>query len=163
MLSVLLTIPISFMILSLFGYVLHRMLHQPYMGKFYRSHLVHHFKLYPPEHFSSLVYREPGKDNTVIVFLMFGAPLIVLPIVLCFWGVISWPVFVCASICLAVFGGLNNYLHDAFHLTEHWLLRYGWFKRLVALHYLHHVHVQSNYGIYWFGWDKVFGSYWSKQ
>jgi sterol desaturase/sphingolipid hydroxylase (fatty acid hydroxylase superfamily) len=60
-------------------------------------------------------------------------------------------------------GLLHNYLHDAFHISGHWLYRVPfvnmWFSHLVSLHYLHHVNMNSNFGIFTFHWDKVFKTF----
>lgn len=159
MLSVLITILVMFSLITLFGYVTHRMLHRPYMGRFYRSHLIHHFKLYPPDDFTSDVYRDPGKDNTVITFLLLGSPLVILPIVVWLFGLISLSTFLTSIVCLAVFGLANNYLHDQMHLRQGWLQRFDWFRTLIRLHKLHHEDVNTNFGIYFFGWDRVFNSF----
>ena len=60
-------------------------------------------------------------------------------------------------------GFLHDYLHDAFHIERHWLYRIpiikNWFASLVSLHYLHHVDMNSNFGIFSFFWDRMFGTY----
>ena len=48
-----------------------------------------------------------------------------------------------------------NSLHRSFHIEGHWLNRFGWFKRLVRLHDIHHWAV-GNYGILFFGMDRLF-------
>lgn len=156
---VLLAIPLVFVMITLFGYGMHWCLHQPFMGRFYRSHQVHHFKLYPPERFLSDHYLDPGPDNTFKIFVVFGSPLIILPVVLFFLHSIGLPVFGATLLSLAVFGFLNDYLHDAFHIRHSWLRKYGWFERLTDLHLQHHIRVQSNFGIYWFGWDRLWGTF----
>lgn len=156
---ILLTTLTTFIITTFFGYCVHLALHRPFMGKLYRSHLTHHQKLYPEHQFLSDEYLDAGKDNTVISFLLLGAPLIILPIVLLATHIISFVVFMTAMIGLGVFGGLHNYFHDQFHLRHSWLRRFEWFDRMTDLHYQHHISVHKNFGIYWFGWDKVFGSF----
>lgn len=56
------------------------------------------------------------------------------------------------------FSLVNDFAHDAFHVRRHTLLKYRWFKRLCALHYLHHRDMRANYGIVTFFWDRVFGT-----
>lgn len=156
--SILLTTLISFVAITLFGYVVHYCLHRPFMGKFYQMHLTHHFKLYPPQNFLSEKYLDPGKDNTVVIFLLMGSPLIILPIVLFATHIISLPMLIAAMLSMAIFGIPNDLLHDAFHIKHHWLRKYQWFEKLTDLHFQHHVNIKSNYGIYFFGWDRLFGS-----
>ena len=157
--AVVLTIPIMFVIITLFGYALHKAFHQKWMGRYYKSHMVHHLKLYPIKDFTSAVYRSPGKDNTAVFFFVAGLPIIVAPLVLFALHVIGWSILLTAIICMAVFGGAHNYLHDAFHITNHWLNRFSWFRKMIALHKVHHKNMQRNMGIYWFGFDRMFGTF----
>ena len=157
--EVLLTILVMFVVITFFGYWTHVFFHSKMSGRFYVAHLTHHQKLYPVNDFQSEIYRQPGKDNTVFSFLLFGAPIILLPIILFAFHIISSPIFITIILCLAIFGFANNYLHDAFHISNHKLSRFKWFVKLTDLHYLHHIDVQKNLGIYMFWWDKLFGSF----
>lgn len=161
--EVLLTVIVVFVIETLFGYISHRALHQSYMGSFYKSHHTHHYKLYPPEDYTSDKYREAGKDNTLYFFLLFGSPLIIAPIVLFALHIIPLAVFISAMITLGVVGFLNDYLHDHFHLNKSWLKSFGWFRHLTEVHRLHHITPQKNFGIFMFWWDRLFGSYVEKE
>jgi sterol desaturase/sphingolipid hydroxylase (fatty acid hydroxylase superfamily) len=50
-----------------------------------------------------------------------------------------------------------SYFHSVFHLEKHWLHRFGWFRRLTKLHDIHHW-VPGNFGIVFFGMDRIFGT-----
>jgi sterol desaturase/sphingolipid hydroxylase (fatty acid hydroxylase superfamily) len=154
---------LTFLVVTLFGHIAHWCLHQPWAGKVHQAHLTHHIRLYPPSDFMSVQYRDAGKDATPKFFILTGAPLILAPIILCGLGVIHWPVMLTILLTEAVVGYPHNYLHDAFHIQDHWMSRV-WpidrlFKLWVELHYIHHVDMTSNYGIYTFLWDKVFGTF----
>lgn len=157
--AILFTIVIMYVVITLFGYVVHRWFHHPSSGRFYKSHQVHHFKLYPPEDFFAPVYRSPGKDNTAVFFFLLSLPLILTPFILFAFHLIPLPILITTIICMAVFGGAHDFLHDKFHITDHWLNKFRWFRELVRLHQIHHREVQKNLGIYWFGWDKLLGSF----
>ena len=139
------------------------MLHRKWSGFLYRKHIRHHFSLYPPHDFISDVYRSAGKDNTFIVFLILAIPLILLPIILAIAGIISIACMIAALIVFAIIGGMHDYLHDSFHIRNHWLYRVpiikNYFAKLVDLHYLHHKKVFYNLGIFSFFWDRVFGTF----
>ena len=47
--------------------------------------------------------------------------------------------------------------HAAFHVKGHLLWRYKWFRRLVRRHDIHHW-TRANYGILFFGLDRLFGT-----
>lgn len=59
----------------------------------------------------------------------------------------------------ALIGYLHGYIHDSFHLTGHWLERFKHFSHLRALHFRHHFNMKINFGIFWFGWDRVFKTF----
>jgi hypothetical protein len=164
--SILFVIVLTFLVTSLFGHTIHWALHQPWSGKVHKAHMTHHLKLYPPTDFTSEVYRDAGRDSTPKFFLIAAMPLILAPIVLCVLGIISWQIMLTILIVEGLMGFLHDYLHDAFHIKGHWL--YGipligrWFRNLVKLHYLHHVDMSSNFGIFTFHWDQILGSFRAK-
>lgn len=146
--------------ITLFGYVVHYSFHQKWTGRYHNSHMVHHQKLYPPSRYLSEAYLEPGKDNTAKFFIIAGLPLILLPILLVAFHIISLPIFITAMISMAIIGIPHDTLHDAFHIKHHWLRRFRWFEHMTDLHYQHHLgNMQTNFGIYWFGWDKLLGTF----
>ena len=65
---------------------------------------------------------------------------------------------------LVIFGGMlygwyvDNYFHSAFHIRDHWLQRFRWFRRLTRLHDIHHI-TNANYGISFFWMDRLFGTF----
>lgn len=166
MVAFLLTILISYIITSLFGYVIHWSLHQTWAGQFNNAHMTHHLKLYPPEDFTSEVYRNAGKDSTPKFFAMAAIPLILCPIVLGLLGILSWPLAITVLVVEAAMGFFHDYLHDAFHIKNHFLTRIpvvrDIFQKWIDLHYLHHVDMGKNYGIFVFHWDRIFGTFWKK-
>jgi hypothetical protein len=163
MVAVLLTILITYLITTLFGHILHWILHQEWSGFLNRAHKKHHFLLYPVSDFTSAVYRQAGSDSTPKFFFVGGLPLIILPIILWYFGVISLSIMLAALITEGVIGFLHDYLHDAFHITNHWLhtvpILGKFFSRWFALHFQHHLHTNKNFGIFTFHWDRVLGSF----
>lgn len=164
MLAILITALIAFFVSSLFGYVVHRALHQPWTGKLNQSHMAHHITLYPPTDYLSDVYRHAGKDNTVKIFAMASMPLVLTPIILGILGILPLALVITVLVVMGLMGFLHNYLHDAFHVRNHFLTRIPGFKvifdRWNDLHYLHHVDMQKNFGIFLFHWDHIFRTFW---
>lgn len=164
MMAILLTLLISFFGTTLFGHVVHWSLHQEWSGAVHNAHMTHHLRLYPPTDYISDVYRNAGKDSTPKFFAIAAIPLVLTPIVLWAVGWLPLPLMLVALGMEALMGFLHNYLHDAFHIRKHWL--YGvpflgiLFGKWVAIHYLHHVDMSKNYGIFTFHWDRLFGTYW---
>lgn len=155
---------VTYLVVTLFGFVVHRSLHQPWSGKLNKSHMTHHLKLYPPSDYLSDVYRDPGRDNTVKIFAFFAVPLVVLPILLAVFGVLSASLAIVIVVEMLFIGWLHDYIHDAFHIRNHLLTRLpiikSVFAKWSALHYSHHVDMQKNFGIFSFHWDRVFRTFW---
>lgn len=164
--AILLTILLVYLIVSLFGYFVHKALHQSWTGRYNTSHMAHHEKLYPPEDFLSEKYRDAGKDDTFWTFAVISLPLILAPIVLGLLGVLSLTLTLIALTEMLLIGWLNNYLHNALHIRNHWISKVPLIKFLFAdwgnLHYLHHVDMKKNYGIFCFHWDRLFKTFWKK-
>jgi len=164
MLAIFLTIIISFFATTLFGHVVHWSLHQTWTGSVHKAHMTHHLKLYPPEDYTSVIYRDAGQDSTPRFFAIAAIPMVLAPILLFSFGVLPLHLMVITLIVEGLMGFLHNYLHDAFHIEKHWLYDvpvFGViFGKWVALHYLHHVKMETNYGIFQFHWDRFFGTYW---
>lgn len=159
MLMALFTLVTAFVLVNIFGYVTHKSLHQTWTGKLNRAHMTHHLKLYPATDYYSDVYRDPGRDNTVIIFGALSIPLLLLPIILHLYGVLSLTLMLLTLGEMLILGWLHDYIHDAFHITNHWLNRFGLFKKWNGLHYHHHVDMGTNYGIFTFFLDKLFGTF----
>lgn len=166
MMAILLTILISYFATTLFGHVVHWSLHQGWTGSVHQSHMTHHNKLYPPSDYLSKIYRQAGKDSTPKFFLISAIPLILTPIVLWLIGWLPLSLMITALFVEALMGFLHNYLHDAFHIEKHWLYGVPFlgviFGKWVSIHYLHHVDMGKNYGIFFFFYDRLFGTYWKK-
>lgn len=163
MLAIFLTILITFLISSLFGYVVHKSLHQEWTGSVHQAHMTHHLRLYPPDDYVSDVYRDAGKDSTPKFFAIAAVPLVSAPIILWLVGALSLSLMVVALIVEVIMAFLHNYLHDAFHIRNHWLYRIpgigSWFQHLVDLHWMHHIDMNTNYGIFYFIFDRLFRTF----
>jgi hypothetical protein len=164
MMAIFFTALVTFFISSLFGYVVHYSLHQKWTGNLNRLHMTHHLKLYPPSDYLSDTYRQAGKDNTVKIFALFAIPLVAAPFILLALHVLTLPTFITALIVEGLMGFLHDYLHDSFHIRNHILTRIPGVRVIFAywnhLHYLHHVDMQKNFGIFLFHWDHILRTFW---
>ena len=166
MIVLLISLVLGFMATNLFGFVVHFVLHRKESKSFNQSHMIHHEKLYPPEDFFSEIYREAGQDATPKFFVIAALPMLLSVVMFWLLGVIS--LFVCVAVMLEMIaiGVIDNYLHDAFHIRNHWLSRApligNWYNNLVKYHYLHHCDMKMNYGIFNFMWDRIFKIFWNK-
>jgi sterol desaturase/sphingolipid hydroxylase (fatty acid hydroxylase superfamily) len=154
MLNTLFILVMGFFFGECIGYFIHRMLHTPLGGTLHQKHMTHHQKLYPTTDFFSEKYRSAGKDNTVFTFAVLIAGACALLFVF-----FSLRTALIVSGEFLVLGLLNDYLHDIFHIKPNWLEKYAWFQRLLKVHYRHHEDMGTNYGIFSFLGDRLFGTY----
>lgn len=156
---VLLAIIGTFLYGTFTGWWVHWILHQRWSGRFYNAHMTHHVRLYPPTDLLSERYRDPGKDNTVLVFtpaltILFGG------LELLMWCLgVPWWILCIMTVEGVVVGTLHDLMHTWFHLKGVSLTKKTRFLKLRYLHFFHHSHMQTNLGIFWFGWDRLFGTY----
>lgn len=139
------------------GWAGHWALHRPWAGPLYLAHLRHHM-LYPPSDFESVRYRGAGWKSTVFSLGTVVALLVLATLYAASRLGFSGAELGAAAAFAAVLGWAHNYVHDAFHVRGHWLGRFAAFRRLKALHRVHHKHVRKNLGIIWMDWDRAFGT-----
>jgi len=167
MIAIILTALITFLVGNLFGYFVHKSLHAKWTGRFYQAHKTHHFKLYPPSDYVSDKYRNAGKDNTLFIFAAAAVPLFLLPIILGVFHILPLSLVITSLLIMSIMSFLHSYLHDAFHIRNHWLYKVPCIKilfaRWVYLHWLHHVDTSKNYGIFLFFLDKRLSTFWNDE
>lgn len=150
---------LTFLFTSLLGYAIHFAFHQKWSGRLNKSHMSHHLKLYPVNDLVSDVYREPGDDSTARLFIILFSPILLTVVGLTAFHIISILVGCAIFGTMALVGILNDRLHDSMHLNKsvwHW---WPGFSKLQKLHNMHHHRMGTNYGIFSFFWDKIFGTY----
>lgn len=153
-----LLVVITYLVVTLFGYLGHRFIHTKQAKKFNRSHMTHHVKLYPPTDYFSDRYRSAEKDDTFRTFLLLSGPLLLVPVVCCYFHLLTVFQGILVTSAAVLFGLAHDYLHDSFHIRGHWLNNFVWFRAMNARHYQHHVDMKTNYGIFFFLWDRIFGT-----
>lgn len=136
------------------GYAFHRFLHTEAAGRLNRAHMNHHLQQYPPQDFTSDVYRSAGGDTTLYPFLVGGVALAGL---LCWLLPLAYALPLLAE--LAFVGWLNNAAHDATHLRVHWLMSFRVYRRWRARHRVHHFDMTRNFGVVTFVADRAMGTY----
>lgn len=144
----------SYLFGNLIGYLVHRALHAPWMGRPYEDHYHHHWKIYPPEDFLSEEYRHPPEEAEQAKYYVPAFLLACMPLLAIHWGY-----FVEAAILSITVLKVNAMVHDALHIRGHWLERFSWFLVLREIHVNHHVDPSTNLGIFSFFADRLFRSY----
>lgn len=150
---------ITFVYGSLIGWFVHWVLHQRWSGPLYRAHMNHHIFQYPPDDLVSGVYRTSGTaDSTLIftpavtlAFFLYAAVLYAL-------GTDAYVIGGTALETLAL-GILHDSLHTGFHVKKSVWARWEIFAPLRDLHFVHHKRTNRNFGILFFGWDRLFRTF----
>ena len=81
--------------------------------------------------------------------LVAGAMFLLLPFTL----------FLVATAASAASFYLHVYLDKEYHVEGSKLARFAWFRRKQQLHFVHHLHADSNFAVIDFFWDRLLGTY----
>lgn len=156
----LLTIIITALLVEFFGYFWHRFsAHLGYAGDVIRTpHYEHHEVYYPYYDMESDEYRIKGLFNGdswpwFIPIILFISGLYTL----FYMDYISRETFVIMAIWIMVHVYLISYIHDSYHIKNHWLNNFSWYKTNKKYHNLHHYY-NCNYGISNYSMDYLFGT-----
>lgn len=177
MLSILLTLFLVFFFTEAFGYVLHVVLHSQKIEFLSRNHMIHHLQVYGPKMSQRPDDKYLKSTHERAAVLGIGMEWI-LPILFILGLIIGVGVLVSAPLHLIgifIIGSLSwgyflfGYMHDSMHLQGFWMEKnrflQGWYLHIRKLHDIHHLHLSDegkmnvNYGICFFFFDKIFGTY----
>ena len=150
---------VSWFFFAFLGYGAHWFLHQEFSGPFYRIHFSHHYKQYPPNDMFSIKYRSSGKDNSIVLFGILFSPVVLGMLAMTIFHVVPMVLGILLLIEMGIVSVLNATIHDDMHLFESFWGRFWFFSELVYKHNIHHLDTSKNLGIFYFGWDRVFGSF----
>lgn len=161
MLNIILSLFLGLFLASFFGYWMHVCFHKHnwFSKAFYNAHMNHHLINYPSTNFLSETYRDSGKDKGNFWFALAFSPIVAGVALLAIFGCIGVFVAIACVLGMAIWGLVNDYVHDQFHLSTTWLNRFACFKRWQELHYIHHLDMNLNYGIIMFMYDKIFKTF----
>jgi sterol desaturase/sphingolipid hydroxylase (fatty acid hydroxylase superfamily) len=140
------------------GYLWHRFIeHGGLLGETLRHrHWVHHEREYPAENLRPNKQYQDAKDWSWYLLAV---------LTFCVLGLLAWlhilplPSMLALSVGGVVYARyVVGIFHDVYHLPDHWLHQFRWFRRLMYLHDLHHW-TRCNYGIVVFWMDRLFCTY----
>jgi sterol desaturase/sphingolipid hydroxylase (fatty acid hydroxylase superfamily) len=122
-------------------------------GIFYRNHIRYHHSHYAEGHLVSSTHRRNDGNNT---------PYFLIPTALVAYGVyLALPLnlFLVVIIASAASFSAHVYLDKQYHAEGSSLARFAWFRRKQQLHFVHHLHGDSNFAVIDFFWDRVLGTH----
>jgi sterol desaturase/sphingolipid hydroxylase (fatty acid hydroxylase superfamily) len=133
---------------------LHRWLgHRRLGGFFFRNHIDFHHAYYARDHLASSAYRGDEGNNT---------PFFLIPTVLVgtgFFFALPFQLFLVMVIASAASFYAHVFLDKEYHIEGSRFARFAWFRRKQQLHFVHHLHADSNFAVIDFFWDRVLGTY----
>lgn len=172
-----LTFLASLIIAEAYGYWLHVLLHSYIFPSLSKAHMNHHILSYPPG--GRMRKPEYIQDRLPEDRALFGIGLEwIIPSIALIAITFSIELLLglsLAQICLSIFTMviysvfLFLFMHESLHIKDHYLLSIKpikkWYLKARKLHDIHHHYVDKNglmnrnYGIAFFFFDKLFGTY----
>ena len=158
MIKIAITIITMLFLVELTGYLWHRFVnHLGYLGDKIRvSHYCHHEIIYPSDDmFSDEYITAHDSWPWLIPLVVFGyIPLIMLYRM----KKLSKLLVIISLIQISIHIKIISYIHDSYHVNNHWLNQYEWYVKNKKHHHIHHLD-NKNYGITSYFFDHVFGTF----
>ena len=135
--------PILFIMHDLYFYIMHRIMHHPYLFKF--IHLVHH-KSTNPSPWAAYAFHplEAILEQGIVIIFYFTLPI----------HITHLAIFFLFSIIYNVYGHLGYELYPK-GFNKNW---FGKWINTSINHNQHHQFFKGNYGLYTLIWDRLFGT-----
>ena len=122
-------------------------------GRLYRTHINFHHGYYNKNRLASARYEGDEEDIAPLFLIPLGilatAAFFLLPLAL----------FVTVLLAAAASFYLHVWFDKSYHVEGTYLERFAWFQRKRQLHYVHHLHANTNYAVIDFFWDRLLGTY----
>jgi hypothetical protein len=151
---ILLTAAATHLVMSFAQTLMHYKLgHHPMGGKFFRNHINFHHTYYSRDHLVSRTYLGDEGNNTPFFFIP------VLAVGACTYLLLPLDLFVVQIVACAASFYAHVFFDKEYHVEGSRLQRFSWFRQKRELHFVHHRHANSNFGVIHFFWDRVLGTY----
>ena len=122
-------------------------------GAFFRNHIRFHHGYYARGRLVSPAQPTDDGNNT---------PYFLIPTILVAGGVffaLRFDLFLVAVAASAASFYAHVYLDREYHAEQPRLARFAWFRHKQQLHFVHHLHADSNFAVIDFFWDRLLGTY----
>jgi sterol desaturase/sphingolipid hydroxylase (fatty acid hydroxylase superfamily) len=127
--------------------------HRGIGGGLYRNHINFHHARYSRGHLVSSVPEGSEGNNT---------PFFLLPVFIAGAGlffVLPLGLFLAVMLTASASFYAHVFFDKAYHVEGSYLERFAWFRRKRELHFVHHLHANSNFAVIDFFWDRALGTY----
>jgi sterol desaturase/sphingolipid hydroxylase (fatty acid hydroxylase superfamily) len=127
--------------------------HRPLGGSLFRNHVGFHHRYYSKDHLVSKKYLADEGNLT---------PFFLIPVL--FIGLLSYlalptSIFIVQAIACALSFYAHVFFDKEYHVEGSRLGRFSWFRKMQALHFVHHHHADRNFAVIDFFWDRLLGTY----
>ena len=150
----------SFFFAEFLGYMWHRNVnHMGLLGSNIRfTHWKHHHIDYPPGDMITNKYKNPKLFDSEMWTFGFGA---IISVILFFKYIkFTKKEKIILIIFFLLIGITNSVIHDSYHVHNHHLNKYKWYRSKKNAHDIHH-RLNCNYGIITYTFDRLFGTYYN--
>jgi sterol desaturase/sphingolipid hydroxylase (fatty acid hydroxylase superfamily) len=127
--------------------------HRRLGGVFFRNHIRFHHRHYAKGRLVSPTYRGDEGNNTPYFLI---PTILVAGIAFC---ILPFSLFLVATTASAASFYAHVYLDKEYHVQASKLARFAWFRNKQQLHFVHHLHGDSNFAVIDFFWDRLLGTY----
>jgi len=149
-----LTVAGTHLVISCSQTLLHYWLgHRRLGGLFFRNHINFHHRYYARGHLASATYHGDDGNNTPFFLI----PTILAGAVVFF--LLPLGLFLAMVSAAAVSFYAHVYFDKAYHVEGSMLERFAWFRHMRRLHFVHHLHANTNFAVIDFFWDRLLGTY----
>jgi sterol desaturase/sphingolipid hydroxylase (fatty acid hydroxylase superfamily) len=127
--------------------------HRRIGGFLFRAHIKFHHAHYTRGRLVSATSHRNGGNNT---------PYFVIPVLLvaaAMYFLLPPHLFIAMSLASAASFYAHVHFDKAYHAQHCYLGRFAWFRRKQQLHFVHHLHADSNFAVIDFFWDRMFGTF----
>ena len=153
-LSDILIVGATYICMTAYENIIHRLAHNKKTGFYYEWHKQHHID-YPPNKPESDIYINTSGFHNYFAYIIFTA-----------WTLIylvsssrTFTIFICEA-CIYTYS--VDYFHKQFHLKNSKFNKFKLFRKYKEIHMLHHTKVNMNYNFYDSTFDKLGNTYFYK-
>ena len=149
----------SFLAVEILGYLWHRFGgHIGYFGDTVRiTHYYHHEEVYPHTNLESDEYKT-AYDHWPYFIPMTVVTSLIYYFIYKKYKLFDLTMFIIFMIFSLIYISITFYFHNSYHVKNHWLNKYEFYRKIKYQHFIHHFD-NCNYGIIFNIVDKIFGTY----
>lgn len=137
-------------------YIVHRALHTNVFPAWTKKHMIHHLHYYPPSARMRSEEYETDSSSSRIKIGGIGLEWVIPTLLLYVLTYVISGSLLIPTIMLFYVYFVFDYMHTSFHVKDHWLAKFKYFRYIRKCHDKHHNNMKKNFGITTLFFDKLF-------